>query len=69
MYKWLYHLDSDETLGEKAWRWQQHDDAACYFEQILSEVPHEIYSHLPLTDHPRKVDETFWTLLVNQKRI
>ena len=31
---WLHHLEFNETPGEKA-RWELHNDAACYFEQIL----------------------------------
>ena len=47
---WMHHLDSSETLGEKA-RWYLQTNAMCCFEQIMEVTPEKIAAVLPLASH------------------
>ena len=54
---WLHNLDSNKTLGEKAW-WELHKNAASCFKQISEVAPHKTAVACPFnshhTSHPNK---------------
>ena len=57
----MHYLDSNETHGEKG-RWKLHQNATCYFEQILEATFYKTAAVCPyashLTNHPNKRNKT-----------
>ena len=47
---WIYHMDANETYGEKAWR-ELHKDSASSIEWIQEAISHETTSVRPPTSY------------------
>ena len=61
----LHHLDSNETLGEKA-KLKIHNAAPCCFEQILETVPYKTVIR-PFASHPTNLPRKAGTTLQGKK--
>ena len=46
----MHHMDADKTHWEKA-RWELHENATSYVEQIKEVTPHLTSDVRPLTSH------------------